>query len=483
MSIQKRAKLLPWVAAFAVAALVAILTVPSLAAPTGTKYYMWSVSPSGSSDPVAVGSSQTFTVSIKNTSPKQSSSNISSVAIVVPNEFTISGTPTISSTSTNGTNAGATIAVNATGSTNCVAASGQQVSICNLDPVKSQKQVVVLIPATVGNAGLSCGGDTLSGGWSVTANTGSQLNGNNFDPDPLQPAPIKTTIERVCDSSISGQVWRDHDNDATKDSDTEGGQSGWTVVAFDSGTAVKNTTSASDGTYTLSGLEGGKTYKICEFAPASSPSYLGWIQSAPTTTPCSGLTFGGVNAEPNGYSVALASGTSTVTGKDFLNVQTIVVPGDTITVTCDEEDPTWPTGGVFTVGNGTTEPYATVTLDPPNCKPGEYVFESWVDANGDQQVALYPTFPPTDNLIPITQDVDWVITSDKTQSTLFYDDGAGTTEAKFCIVDENTGEFVDMPTASDTTCIMHTTEDATPSGVDRHDTIVTLVDGKLTLSK
>jgi hypothetical protein len=40
-----------------------------------------------------------------------------------------------------------------------------------------------------------------------------------------------------------------------------------------------------------------------------------------------------------------------------------------------------------------------------------------------------------------------------------------------------------MPTQSDTTCIMHTTEDATSDGVDRHDTIVTLVDGKLTLGK
>jgi hypothetical protein len=40
-----------------------------------------------------------------------------------------------------------------------------------------------------------------------------------------------------------------------------------------------------------------------------------------------------------------------------------------------------------------------------------------------------------------------------------------------------------MPTSTDTTCIMSTTENATSTGVDRHDTIVTLVDGKLTLSK
>jgi hypothetical protein len=483
MSIQKRAKLVPWLASFAVLVLVAILAVPSLAAPTGTKYYKYSVSPTS----VETGTTQTFTVSITNTSPKQSSSNISSVSVQVPSPLTLQSA-SISSASNNGDNSAAVVSINSAGATNCVPSSGSQVSVCNLAPVKSTKTVVLSITAAVGG-NPSCGGSVTTDPWIVKANTGSQLNGDPFDVDPAQaagtltgfPFPATTTITKTCNASISGQVWRDHDNDGTKDTD-EGPQSGWTVNLFNGPSLLDSQVTGANGNYSFTGLSAG-SYLVCETAPTSNPSYIGWVQSVPTSTDCSSTT----GVEPNGYGVTLATSSTTVTGKDFLNVQTIVVPADPdITTTCDITDPSFPTDGIYTVGNGTTEPYATVTLYPPNCKPGEYVFESWVDSNGDQKVAFYPTFPKTNNLVPITQSVDWVIDGDKSQRTLFYNDnvaGVPDRAVLFCNADSN--GYVSMPdpvapdTAAHTTCLLSTTETATATGVLRHDEVVTLVDGTL----
>src|ERR1044071_2425217 len=98
MSTQKRTKFLPWIAAVAVLGLVAIVALPVLAAPTGTKFYTATVTPGT----VNTGTSPTFTVTVTNTSPKQSSSNISSVSILVPSQFTINGPPPISTATTNG---------------------------------------------------------------------------------------------------------------------------------------------------------------------------------------------------------------------------------------------------------------------------------------------------------------------------------------------------------------------------------------------
>jgi hypothetical protein len=55
MSIQKCAKLVPWNAGLALMGLVALTTPPGSAAPTGTKFYKFSVSPSGASSPVTSG--------------------------------------------------------------------------------------------------------------------------------------------------------------------------------------------------------------------------------------------------------------------------------------------------------------------------------------------------------------------------------------------------------------------------------------------
>ncbi|MEX0985000.1 MAG: SdrD B-like domain-containing protein [Actinomycetota bacterium] len=473
----------------AVLAVAAISTVPVLAAPTGTKYYKYEVTSSPS--PVQAGQAATFTVTIRNTSPKQSSSNISSVAVVVPAQFAISSAA-ISTESTNGDNSGATVVINPADSGDCVTGTGQQVSACGIAPVKSQKKVVLSITATA-TSDVACGTTVASDAWLARASTGSQLNGNDFDPDPTQPATTTTSITKTCNGEISGQLWRDHDVDGTRDADEEG-QNGWVVKVFAGTDLVATDTTATEGTeteavegvYSFTGLEVGSTYTVCEFAPAegSGFEYRGWIQSVPAAnTLCSGFT----GAEPTGYSVSLTSGSPSASARDFFNARTITVPEDAVAVKCDEDlFPEGVTEADFTVGDGETEPEATVTFSQDACKPGEYIFESWILATGDQQVSFYPTFPKTGTLVPITQVVDWVIDDDKSQRDLWYDDDvAGVPERKvlFCEVDAS-GDFFDMPdpVAPDddphTTCLMSTSEMATPSGVGRHDVIVTIVDGK-----
>ena len=141
----------------------------------------------------------------------------------------------------------------------------------------------------------------------------------------------------------------------------EGGQNLWIVKAFDpsNNVAGQDTATATvngvDGVYTISGLQAGTTYTVCEFAPAQSPSYLGWIQSVPkpVNTLCSTKT----GAELDGYSVTPTTAAPTVTGKDFFNVHTVTI-GDPINVNCNNLPP----GGVFTVGDGLNEPFAKVTI-------------------------------------------------------------------------------------------------------------------------
>lgn len=302
-------------------------------------------------------------------------------------------------------------------------------------------------------------------------------------------------------SSISGQKWRDHDNDGVKDAD-ERGLEGWLIKAYDDSGAVAGsaTTAADDssttgvdesGDYTISGLTAGESYTVCEFSPAEEDGfeYRGWIQSVPSAnTLCDGKTSGNANfedAEPNGYTVDISGPTrSDVTGKDFFNVRTITIPEHpTIELTCDIDGPT-----TYTVGDGTNEPYAEVTVKPGECKPGEYVFESWI-SGGEQTVAFYPTFPKTGTLVPIEQHFEWVIDGDKTQSNLYYDDDVpGVPERKmlFCnVVSDGADGWVydsmPAPVAPDadphTTCLMSTTEVATTTGVYRVDITITLVDG------
>ena len=570
------------VGALAALTLLAVTALPGSAAPTGTKFFTFGVSPS---TPVSAGqTNQVFKVTIKNTSPKLSSSNISSVAVVVPSQFQIVGLPTIDASSTNGVNSSATVEVNATGSHDCVVGpDGQQVSVCGIAPVKSQKTIVLAITTNVTSTGLACG-DNTSGAWTVKSNTGSLLNGDDFALDPAQTAAVTTTITKQCpldwvttpsdgavgtgqtvtvgaynggnpaiidtsftgvitiqissqpsantltvtpitpaavsgqqsftltgsaagsytiyatatgkgnapaksftlsaiDSSIAGQVWRDHNNNGLKDLD-EAGQSGWLVKAFDGTAQAGTATTDANGNYTVGNLSSGKSYTICEFAPAEAPGfeYRGWIQSVPSAnTLCDQMS----GAEPNGLTVAIPGpGTNNMTGSDFLNVRTITIPGNTVTVVCSALPP----GGVFTIGDGVNEPQAEVTIAQDACKPGVYVFESWVALDGAQVVNFYPTFPKTNTNVFVTQNLKWIVDGDRAQSTLYYDDsiqGVGERTMLYCKVKLN-GSFDGMPdpvspdTAPHTTCLMHSTEDPTPTGTQRLDVVITIVDGGIT---
>jgi hypothetical protein len=311
--------------------------------------------------------------------------------------------------------------------------------------------------------------------------------------------PASFTLNAV-DSSISGKVWRDHNNDGSIATDgSEDGQGGWIIKAFNAsgdevGTATSSPVDATLGNYSIGSLPSGATYTVCEFAPLDLPpyEYRGWLQSKPgSSTPslCAGFSASapdGFEVLPNGYSVTIPGpGTNTVADRDFGNVRTIEIPGNTITVECDAlpSDPF-----TFTVGNGTTEPVGEVTISQAGCKPGVYVFESYIDGNGDQVVDFHPTFDPTGDIRQITQTFTWVGATDKTQSVkkLYYDDfvaGVPEREMLFCKVNAD-GSYKDMPdpvgddTKPHTTCLMQTVEKATPGGSLRTDTTITLVDGK-----
>ena len=480
MSSLKRKKLLPWIAVLAVAGLMAFIAIPVLAAPSGTKYYLTAVSPSGAANPVNTGTTQNFTVTVTNTSPKQSSSNFSSVSILVPSQFTVNGTPTITSASTNGDNSSAVVTVNGPNSVGCVAGTGQKVSICGLAPVKSQKKVVFSINATVGTAGLACGQHVDSDAWIVKANTGSQLNGNDFDPDPTQVSPITTRIQRVCNASIAGQIWRDHNQNGAKDTDFESAQAvgsgGFTVSAFDGASSAGTVTYPSAGHYKITNLEPGHTYTVCETAPSENPAYLGWFQQTPTdpdfpsASVASTTTCSAAGTESTGYSVTPPVAAADVTGVDFFNVRAIDVE------TCNTS---------YSVG-GNGDPTASVTM-PADCKLGTYVFESWVNTDGTQETDFYPVDVTGTGSTQISQSITWALTN-KAQSTLQYDDdplnAPGFQPVLFCEVD-GSGNFAGMPTDEQpgaTTCLMHTEETPTSGGVLRHDTIISFVDGKLRTS-
>src|SRR3954447_17261622 len=480
MSNKKRGTLATCVAAFALLSLVALVALPSFAAPTGTKYYLAEVSPSGAANPVNTGTSQNFAVTVTNTSPKQSSSNISSVSILVPSQFTINGTPTITSASTNGENSSAIITVNGPSSAGCTAGTGQKVSACGIAPVKSQKKVVFSINTTVGTAGLSCGQSVQSAPWVVKANTGSQLNGNDFDPDPTQVSPITTTIRRVCNASIAGQVWRDHNQNGAKDPANEStqavGTGGFIISAYDGTASAGTVTYPNAGHYKISNLEAGHAYTVCETAPAETPTYLGWFQETPTDSDFPGAsvatttTCTATGTESGGYAVTPPVSSPDVTGVDFFNARTIEVTA------CSAS---------YSVGGG-ADPVASVTM-PGDCKLGTYVFESWVNADKTQETDFYPVNVSGTGSKQITQDIDWALTN-KQQSTLLYDDNpndsTGFQPVLFCNVD-GSGNFVSMPTGEQpgaTTCLMSTTETPTSDGVARSDTIISLVDGKLRTS-
>ena len=344
-----------------------------------------------------------------------------------------------------------------------------------MSPVKNKQTFTISV--NVASSSDVCGGSVA---WDGSAWTGSTFGGTDQSSKfrLLRTETNPSTGEHYSNlttaigCAISGQKWRDHDNDGVRDTGFERGIGGWTIKAFEETTLKGSAVTATDGTYTIGGLEGGKTYTVCEFAPAEASgfAYRGWIQSVPgPTTSCS---FTG--AEPNGHAVTL--GTTDATGIDFFNVRTI-------TVNCS----TLPPDGVFTVGDGVTDPVGTVTFQDA-CKGGEYVFETWVSGD-DQNVVFHPTVTGGGK-VPLIQNLEWVIDGDRTQQTLYYDDFAPFLDTElremlFCVVNADGSYAFPPPVSPDTephtSCLLDTTEEATATGVHRFDTVYTLVDGKNTI--
>ena len=245
----------------------------------------------------------------------------------------------------------------------------------------------------------------------------------------MNPNPT-TSIVKACVASISGQVWRDHDQDGQKDPASEAGQAvgagGFNVAAYVSGAAAGTVTYGSNGHYTINGLQAGQAYTVCETAPSENPGYLGWTQETPTdpdfpSTVASTTTCSVSGTEPTGYSVTPPPSAPDVTGVDFFNVRTIAVTA------CN---------AIYSVG-GNGDPASSVTM-PADCKLGTYVFESWVNGDGTQETDFYPVSVSGTGTKQITQQIDWALTS-KAQSTLQYDDdpsnAPGFQPVLFCNVD------------------------------------------------
>jgi hypothetical protein len=457
-----------WIGGLAVVALLVFTALPGIAA-VKTKSVKLEVTPSSAlADTPAVH----FMAKLTNNSPA-GVANPNSFTVTVPSGFIVTAVapkplPPPASSNPNLSS----LVANVDGSST--------VSVKSLDPVQRLQFVTLDITVTTP---LITDCIPASGEWTAVAWTGSGLTGDTF----IQTLP-KPTTSLTCASSIAGQVWRDHNKNGVKDTADEAGQSGWTVKAFD-GTALAGTAlpTGTDGKYLIEDLTSGKTYTVCEFAPAEDAGfeYRGWIQSVPSAnTLCDEMA----GAEPNGISVPMPDlATYTVVDQDFLNVRTITIPGTgTVTVVCSDLPP----GGVFTVGDGVNEPLASVTIDPDACKPGVYVFESWTTPDGDQFVDFHPTFT-TGDLVPLTESLTWVIDGERTQQTLSYDDsGAAVPNYRpmlFCVVDEF-GDFAAMPApvspdeALHTSCLLNTTEEPTQLGVLRRDSVYTLVDGRRLMS-
>jgi len=319
----------------------------------------------------------------------------------------------------------------------------------------------------------------------------AKTDGSLGAPETKKKSPTNLSHISICldtsGGSISGQKWRDHNSDGLPDS-FEAGLDGWTIKAFDGagvevGSAPTATVDGVSGMYTISGLALDETYTVCEVPPAEASGfeYRGWIQSVPSgSTACSAYT----GAEPSGHSVTI---TGDVADIDFFNVRTITVPGtedpQTFELICDPEAEPFRSGGgqigTFTVGDGVIDPIGTVTIDVSDCKPGEYVFETYIDhtKQPEEQVALFTPVIPTSDRFALTETYEWVIIGDLTQKTLYYDDGAGERAMLFCTV--TTTEIV-LP-GTHTSCLLNTTEEPSSTGVLRFDTVYTLIDGRRTL--
>ena len=354
MSIQKRAKLVPWIAGFAVLALVAILAVPGFAASTVQKQASLDVvGPLGQSgDKVSSltgpGSLKLFKATISNKTP--GNSNFNSAAITVPtcspgpctssnqNIYVSNATvSSVASESNNGTNSKVTLWwMDSTGTARCSFGSGvtacaalpsgspaQQgkVYVLNLDPVKSTatggSKVTINITMTYPTP-TTCTNATTAPDWYADVRSGGNLSGDVFilNGTGYLNSGLKTLINPQC-GSLAITKYGDTNTNNTRDQDqgeqtlTDPGAWQFTIFAA-SDTAHANalatgTTDAS-GSVTFTLPVG--SYEACETDSRIDPNSSDYSAAAPWTP-----------SPPEGCISVSPSSTSTPTPYDFGNSQ------------------------------------------------------------------------------------------------------------------------------------------------------------------
>ena len=227
-----------------------------------------------------------------------------------------------------------------------------------------------------------------------------------------------------CYGTISGTVWQDTNENATRDATPpEPVQGGVPINLYKKTLAgwslSKSVPSATDGTYTLPMVRFGRTYLVCEHPVGV------WVQSKPSvaTPPCE--TNGN---KANGY--ALTSFAASVTGEDFGNVPAVMPK-------CDS---------TFTGGStdGTFDYTAQLTAGTSGCKNSALVMVTYND--GTRRVAtLHPagnagTGCPGPTCLSVVERIRWGnLPLKQNPITLRYDDtypyGDVTQEMPMCIRD------------------------------------------------
>ena len=144
------------------------------------------------------------------------------------------------------------------------------------------------------------------------------------DPTPTQLYSVSNLTLCLRFGSASGTVYNDANPlpNGTYDSPPDTPLPGWTVRLYKGvtpgtaggGSLVATTTSATDGTYSLStSFDTGLWYRVCEAPPAGT-----WAQSQPLPNSVTLCTGAGEKAK--GYDFKPAAATEQVGGKDFGNV-------------------------------------------------------------------------------------------------------------------------------------------------------------------
>jgi VCBS repeat-containing protein len=285
MSIQKRAKLVPWLAAFAVMVMVAMLTVPSLAATsTPMKSGVMEVrgptadgTTTNHDSYVKLGTAKVFSVKLTNGTPSGNSSFLSATITTPLRAPATSETQNFSFTAGNDTRVsldtaagtawtatwldvngavrcskGSAVATCAPLPSGVVAAQGK-VYIQNLSPIKPTKSTTVTVRMDVTGVA-DCPDSRATPLWNADLRTGGNLSGDTFPLTSSLSKGEQTHVLTTCAPVASNDSY-------STDEDTQLNVTAPGVLSNDTGSslsAVKQTDPA-NGTVTLSN-DGSFTY-------------------------------------------------------------------------------------------------------------------------------------------------------------------------------------------------------------------------------